>query len=265
MDKNFILTSGNKVHYWIKKKNIKADTIVFTHGLTGDHSLFKKQIDLFSKDFNIITWDMPLHGLSIPYKDFSLRNAAKDLKLILEKENIQKVNLVGQSAGGFVNQAFVQMYPENVVSFIALGSTPFGEKYYKNSELFWSEHYSEIASLIPYKLYCSLSAKASCVSKEGQSIFYDCLLNLGKQNMKIATKAYYEDFRNYNEVKFNCPVLLLVGQYDKIGYVKRYNKMWAKKTNYPLIMIPKAGHGANLDNPSFFNKTLENFLKEKDC
>ena len=60
----------------------------------------------------------------------------------LEKEEITHAVLAGQSAGGYVAQAFVQCYPEMADAFISIDSTPFGMKYYKKSELFWTDHYS---------------------------------------------------------------------------------------------------------------------------
>ena len=36
---------GGEVHYWISRPNEEPKgTIVFTHGLTADHTMFEKQI-----------------------------------------------------------------------------------------------------------------------------------------------------------------------------------------------------------------------------
>ena len=104
---------------------------------------------------------MPLHGESRPYRDFTFANAAEDLRQIMEKEEITHAVLAGQSAGGYVAQAFVQCYPEMADAFISIDSTPFGMKYYKKSELFWTDHYSAIARIYPYKLYCRAAASSS--------------------------------------------------------------------------------------------------------
>ncbi len=36
-----ILTQGGMVHYWISRKENAADCIVFTHGVTADHTMFE--------------------------------------------------------------------------------------------------------------------------------------------------------------------------------------------------------------------------------
>lgn len=79
-------------HYWIyKNPDINAKCIVFTHGLTANHIMFEKQVEYFSSKYTIITWDVPLHGESRPYNDFSYKNTALELKTILDFENIKRL------------------------------------------------------------------------------------------------------------------------------------------------------------------------------
>lgn len=259
MIKNDIDTERGRVVYWISEQK-KERTIMFTHGVTGDHTLFHRQLEFWNKEYTVIVWDMPLHGESRPYLNFSFSNVAKDMKLILDQEGITHAVMVGQSAGGYAAQAFAQNYPEMIDAFISVDSTPFGMKYYKKSELFWTNHYSSIAKWYPYGYYCRAAAKATCRDDKARQTFYDCLLRLGKKGMLAAADAVYKDFPNYEEVDFSCPVLLMLGEFDNFGYVKRYNEQWAKETGYPLMIIPGAAHNSNDDNYEFFNKKVDQFL-----
>ena len=76
-----LLAQGGTVHYWINKKKKDADCIVFTHGLTADHTMFAKQAAYFSKKYTTIFWDVPMHGLSRPYKNFSYHDTARDFAI----------------------------------------------------------------------------------------------------------------------------------------------------------------------------------------
>lgn len=261
MDKKLISTSRGKVYYWINR-NESNRCIMFTHGVTADHTLFDQQLEFWSKDYTVITWDMPLHGESRPYHEFSFTHVAEDMKQILDTEHITHAVIVGQSAGGYATQAFIQKYPKMSDAFISIDSTPFGRRYYKNSELFWTNHYSDIAKIYPYGYYCNAAAKSVTRTEESRRTLYDCLVRLGKKGMLEAANAVYKDFPNYDEVIFSCPVLLLLGEYDKTGYVKRYNEMWTKATGYPLVIIPDASHNSNFDNYEFFNRTVSEFLKK---
>lgn len=66
------------VHYWTQGEGRK--TLIFTHGATMDHSLFKFQVNFFSKGFHVICWDVPAHGLSRPCTSFALQHAAEVAK-----------------------------------------------------------------------------------------------------------------------------------------------------------------------------------------
>jgi pimeloyl-ACP methyl ester carboxylesterase len=285
--KKFIENGRGKVFYWISEKekqtntpdnegvyqtnavgvkgaslNKKNRTIMFTHGVTADHTLFNRQVEYFEKDYTVLIWDMPLHGESTSYKNFTFANVAEDMKQILNQEHISHAVMAGQSAGGYAVQAFILKYPEMADAFISIDSSPFGLKYYKKSELFWTDHFCQIARLYPYEYYCKASAKAATNTEESRKAFYDCLKRLGKQGMLNAADAVYKDFPNYEEVSFKCPVLLLLGQYDKVGLVKKYNEMWSTETGYPLMIIPNAAHNSNYDNYEFFNVKVYEFLKD---
>ena len=142
-----IKTEIGKVYYWINNNLPDSDVcIVFCHGLTADHSLFEKQIDFFSPKYQILLWDIPLHGKSIPYENFTYDNVVSDLNTIIERERLSKLIFVGQSGGGYISQAYISQYPDKARGFVGIGTTPFGMKYYKKSELFWVKHFATMAS-----------------------------------------------------------------------------------------------------------------------
>ncbi|BBF42728.1 beta-ketoadipate enol-lactone hydrolase [Lachnospiraceae bacterium KM106-2] len=262
MEKKQLHTERGDIVYWIHKKQSSEKAIMFTHGVTADHTLFSRQIAYFSKDYTVILWDMPLHGESRPYKNFTFENVANDMKNILDEEEITHIAMAGQSAGGYAVQAFLLQYPNMVDAFIAIDSSPFGRKYYSSMDLFLVKHYKGIAKLYPYHTYCKQASKAAAYTKEAQESFYDCLIRLGKDGMLEAADAVYQDFSNYDEVDIKCPVLLLLGEYDKTGYVRKYNQKWNKEKGYPLEIIPKSAHNSNQDNYRFFNQVVDGFLKE---
>jgi pimeloyl-ACP methyl ester carboxylesterase len=60
--------------------------------------------------------------------------------------------------------------------------------------------------------------------------------------------------------KFKQPVLLLCGNDDKSGNIKKTMMNWSKEDNCKLIMIKNAGHNSNQDNPDEVNKNILSFL-----
>lgn len=260
MIKDSITSKRGRVFYWIER-NTSDKCIVFIHGLTADHTLFDKQIDFWSRGYTVITFDMPLHGESRPYNDFTFYNVADDLKSILMKEKITHIVIAGQSAGGYVAQAFTQKYAKYVDAFIGIDTTPFGKSYYKWFEIFFTRHFTAMARLYPFNYYCKTVASASTYTEESYESLYKSVAKLGKKGMLQCGEAIFKDFPNYDEVKFNCPVLLVVGEHDMIGYVKKYNELWHSMRGYPLTIIPNAAHNSNYDNYEEFNKIVDNFLE----
>ena len=110
-------------------------TLVFLPGLTADHRLFDKQVEFFGGKYNIAVWDAPAHAASWPFQfNFDLFDKARWLHEILEREKIVKPVIVGQSMGGYVGQAFAQLYPEQLKGFVSIDSAPLQRKYVTASE-----------------------------------------------------------------------------------------------------------------------------------
>ncbi len=79
MQHKTIAAQGGIVHYWIDIKENTANCIVFTHGVTADHTMFEKRVSCFSGKYTMLLWDVPMHGLSRPYQGFSYHDTAEIL------------------------------------------------------------------------------------------------------------------------------------------------------------------------------------------
>ena len=113
LERTYITSSGT-IHYWIHIIDVDIITLVFLPGLTADHRLFDKQIEYFKDKYNVLVWDAPAHAASWPFQfDFNLFDKAKWLNGIFEQERITRPVIVGQSMGGYVGQAYAQLYPES--------------------------------------------------------------------------------------------------------------------------------------------------------
>ena len=133
-------TGKGIVHYWTSRCSSalvrNAPWLVFLPGLTADHTLFDGQIDYFAGKCNVFVWDAPAHGLSRPYPlDFSMDDYARILHTILQAEDIQRPVLVGQSLGGYVAQAYMDLFPDCVSGFISLDSAPLKKNIIQNGKL----------------------------------------------------------------------------------------------------------------------------------
>ncbi len=260
-------TQRGTVYYWITRhENPNAKCIVFTHGLTANHSMFEKQTEYFERQYTVITWDVPLHGLSRPYSDFSYQNCADDLNDILEQEKIDQVILVGMSMGGYPSQEFAFRYPEKVEGFVALDTTPFGLCYYSKSDAWWLKRVGRIAKCFSGNSLRKSMAKSVSKTKYSYDKMMEMLLPLTKaqiiEQMDIAYGVFLKENKN---VSFSFPVLILLGEFDKTGKVKQYCQAWSKREGYPLHIIKGAAHFSNGDNPQQVNEEIDAFIRQASC
>lgn len=262
MQHKTIVEQGGTVHYWISRKENNADCIVFTHGVTADHTMFEKQVAYFYDNYKIILWDVPMHGLSRPYHGFSYHDMAEILHNILRKKNIGKVFLVGMSMGGYPSQHFASIYPDMVKGFIALDTTPLGCGYYSKSDLWWLKQAAPMAKWFPENILRMSIAWSVSKSKYSYQKMMAMLKQVSKAEIIEQMRVAYEYFSMENkDVNFRFPVLILVGEKDSTGKVKSYCREWAKQTGYPLHLIKRAKHFSNGDNPEQVNKEIEDFIQ----
>lgn len=261
MNENFFETPKGKVYYYTNAVRENCGTLVFLHGLTGDHTMFEKQAEYFGDRYNVILWDAPAHGKSRPYEEFTYPHAAEAVKDILDTCGVSSAVLIGQSMGGFIAQAFIKRYPERVKAFVGIDTTPYGDGYYSASDIFWLRRVEPLARLFPADVLKKAMAKQAAFTKAGCENMLAMTADYGKDELCRLMGLGYAAFLDDNCVlDIPCPVLLIMGEHDRTGKVKSYCRQWAKRTGYPLEIIKNAGHNANVDNPEDVNRIIDKFI-----
>ena len=257
-----IPTERGTVHYWIRRHaDASAPVLVFTHGVTANHRMFERQVEAFAGTCTVITWDVPLHGLSRPYRDFSYRHTAEDLRAILDAEGLSQVVLVGMSMGGYPSQVFAMRYPERVRAFVALDTTPLGLSYYSRTDQWWLRQVGWMANLFTDGMLRRSMAKSVSRTDYAREMMMAMLEPLTKREIVEQMEVAYGGFLRENaDTAFRFPVIILLGEHDRTGKVRQYCEAWAKQTGYPLKRIPDAAHFANADNPEAVNREIRAFL-----
>ncbi len=257
-------TKDGDIHYWISDK-LRSDriTLIFLHGLTASHELFTKQTEYFFEKYNVFSWDAPAHGKSRPYKEFTYEKTAVVLHDILKENAINKAVFIGQSMGGFIAQSVIKRFPEMVMAFVSIDSTPFGEKYYSKSDKWWLNQIEWMAKLYPFRMLKDAIAKQVSTQEDSYRNMLQMLSVYEKNElchlMQVGEAGFLDDNCNLD---IQCPVLLIVGRKDKTGKVIQYNQEWSKTIGVPVTWIDDAVHNSNDDQPEQVNSVIESFLGE---
>lgn len=261
-------TQSGDIHYWISITSKNSITLAFLPGLTADHRLFDKQIEYFENKYNVLVWDAPAHAASWPFAfDFDLMDKAAWLNGIFEQEEITNPVIIGQSMGGYVGQAYAQLYPDKLKGFVSIDSAPLQRKYVTGIELWLLKRMEPVYYYYPWKALLKSGSNGVAVSEYGRTLMKKMMLvydgakkryaQISGHGFRILADAMEKDLAY--EIK--CPALLICGEQDHAGSCIRYNKAWHKNTNIPLEWIKDAGHNANTDKPETVNHLIENLIE----
>ena len=262
-EKTYITPLGT-IHYWIHIIDADITTLVFLPGLTADHRLFDKQIEYFKNKYNVFVWDAPAHAASWPFKfDFDLLDKAKWLNGIFKQENITKPVIVGQSMGGYVGQAYAELYPETLRGFVSIDSAPLQRKYVTGMEIWLLKRMEPVYFYYPWKSLLKSGTNGVAVSEYGRKLMYEIMMVYAGDKKRYSQIAGHGFKILANAMEMNlpyeikCPALLICGEQDHAGSCIRYNKAWHKNTGIPLEWIKDAGHNSNTDKPEIVNQLIE--------
>ena len=270
MKEHIYHTLTGEIHYWthrtLTEQNPSNLWLIFLPGLTVDHRLFEQQLAAFQEKYHCLVWDAPAHGASRPFTlHFTLDDLAQYLHDILQAELIENFILIGQSMGGYIAQTYEQRYTGTVAGIISVDSAPIQKEYYAKWELFSLKHTEGMYKSFPWKLLVNMSAIGNAETAYGQAQMRNMMMEYKKHEFcRLAGHGFRilaEKIEQGNELPITCPMLLLCGEQDQAGLVKRYNEMWTKRAGYPLVWIPNAGHISNKDNPEAVNAQIQYFVK----
>lgn len=269
MTENIYKTPKGVIHYWFNKDaGEDKPSLVFLPGLTADHRLFDRQIEYFERKYTVFVWDAPGHAASWPFElTFDLMDKAKWLDEILTKEKMEKPVIVGQSMGGYVGQAYAQLFPEKLRGFISIDSAPLQRKYVTAAELWLLKRMEPVYRYYPWKMLLKSGTEGIAVTDYGRKLMRDIMMVYDGDKERYARLSGH-GFRMLAEAmeadlpyEIPCPAMLLCGEKDHAGSCVRYNKAWHKNTGIRLEWIPKAGHNSNTDRPEIVNGLIEEFVR----
>ena len=104
----------------------QGKSVVLIHGLTANHSFFRKQIPVLSRKFQVIALDLRGHGQSEASSDgLTMKRLAKDLKQLLDYLKITRASFIGWSMGAHVIFEYIKNYScAEIEKIVIIDMTP---------------------------------------------------------------------------------------------------------------------------------------------
>ena len=227
--------------------------ILLSHGYGATCRMWDGQVAAFADRWRLVLWDMRGHGQSGDPADparYSHALTVGDMAAVLDACGIERAIIGGLSLGGVMSLAFHLAYPERVRALMLFDTGPG----FRNPEARrqWNERAEARARELEAKGRPASVGGAG--TRLGRHRSAQGLAGAARGMLAQPDSALIDSLS-----QIAVPTLVLVGAEDR-NFLAAADYMAAKIPGVQKIVIPDAGHSANLDQPDAFNRAVAAFL-----
>jgi pimeloyl-ACP methyl ester carboxylesterase len=258
----YALVNGQRLYY--EDTGGSGPTIVFSHGLTLDGTMFAPQLPAFRDRYRCIVWDERGHGKTAAetLPDFSYYDSANDLSALLSFLGIDSAILVGVSQGGFLGLRCALLYPERVRALVLIATQAGVDdpitlaSYSKLLDAWISDKLPDnIATTIERILFGQNWPDAAAWREKWRA--------MTPPNLRSAFNALaHRDDISDKISAIRVPTLIIHGDADAAIPLERAQAVKEAIPDAELMVI-SGGHSVNLTNPEPVNAAINGFLKRR--
>lgn len=231
----------------------RGPAILLSHGYSATSQMWQGQVDDLQADFRVITWDLRGHGQSDSPEessDYSRSAAVGDMQAILDACQVERAVIGGLSLGGYLSLAFHVAHPERVRALMLFDTGPG----YKNAKArdAWNRGAERMARELETGGLSALTGGAEVKVSTHRSA-------AGLARAARGTLAQFDSQVAGSLPSIRVPTLVLAGGRDE-PFLAATDYMAAKIPDATKVLIPGAGHAANIEQPQAFNRAVRSFL-----
>jgi pimeloyl-ACP methyl ester carboxylesterase len=246
----------NGVNLFYKDSGSGPETIVFSHGLLMDHTMFEPQRAAFEKQYRVIAYDHRAQGQSDdPGRGYDMSTLTDDATMLIRTLGIAPCHFAGLSMGGFVGMRLAAHHPELVRTLTLMNTTASKEKLPNRLRYGFLAQLVKIIGPAPFTPIAvkELFGRTMCNSPEKRALLDEWTAKLRSRPKNIARSLQAVMNRRAvrpNELKaICCPTLIIAGEEDVPQPPRNSESMVAGIRGARFVTIPKAGHSSSLEQP----------------
>jgi pimeloyl-ACP methyl ester carboxylesterase len=228
--------------------------ILLSHGYSATAGMWRGQIEALSKSHRLVLWDMRGHGQSDYPEDqaeYSEAATVADMAAILDAVGAKKAIVGGLSLGGYMSLAFYEAHPDRVIALLIIDTGPGFKK--DEAREGWNQNALKTAAHFEEKGLGVLRT----ASKEMATATHRSADGLVRAGRGMLTQRDPHVINSLPDIA--VPSLVIVGANDT-PFLNAADYMAGKIPGAEKVVIPDAGHSANIDQPEAFNRAVTAFL-----
>jgi 3-oxoadipate enol-lactonase len=244
----------------------KGDAVVLIHGLAGDHSAWRSQIDLLHQNYRVIVFDNRGAGRSTQVDEpVSTQDLALDTLTLMDRLGVAQAHVVGRSMGGAVAQHMALIAPERVRSMVLCASfaklDPLGQRVLLNMREAlewrgsWSDHARHsVQNFVSPDFFNERPQQVAAIEAliGGETRLPACY---SRQNDACQS---HDTMADLHRIRQN--VLVMAGDADPICSPTATRWLSEGLPNARLEMFSAASHFFLMEQPEKFNRLLLEWL-----
>ncbi len=239
--------------------------LLFINSLGTDLQMWEPQAARFRHDFQVIRCDTRGHGHSdAPPGPYTIERLGRDVLTLLDQLSIEQAHICGLSLGGLTALWLAVYHGERLRSAI------FANTAARIGTLEgWSERIKAVrAGGMPAVREMVLGRFFSAVFRQAQP---EVVQSIGDMLVAIDPVGYIgacsalRDTDLHAEIPaIRTPSLIVVGALDEATPPAQSEELHTAIRGSKLIVLDKAAHLSNLEQPDAFNSAMLHFLQEQE-
>ena len=228
--------------------------LILLHGLFGTLCNWENVVSHFSVNYKVIAPFLPIYDSNL--REATLDSLLSYLENFIKLKKLEKVTLVGNSLGGQVALMYTLKHQEKVERLVLSGSSGLyenvmGRTYPKRGD------YEFVKEKVKHTFY-----KTEVATKELIDEVFEVTQSIPK-SLRIVSLARSAQRNNLSAElhKIKIPTLLIWGINDTITPPETAQQFKKLIPHSFIRFIDECGHVPMMEQPAYFNRYLEDFLK----
>lgn len=276
----FIDIDGMQVHIVRSTKcanSASVKTIVLLHGTSASLHTWQGWTEALSAEYCVVSMDLPGFGLTGPFvnktTEYTSANYASFVIEVLDKLNLDKVILAGNSLGGKIAWRMAALYPERVSKLILVNAVGYPATPKSIPIGFRLASYPALKPIlrnilprnVVKKSIKSVYADDSQVDEMLVDRYYDLSLRAGNRSALSDRLREFDNVEDQAQIKqLALPTLIMWGAKDDLIPVENAELFHQDIPNSQLQIFDNLGHVPHEEDPVTSVAVVKAFLAQAE-